>query len=136
MSRQVGSKRRAQQQLTNKQLHTPSHTHTLTHLHTNTPAVAQKLRQLSRPHFTFSINQVVRSSPASIAAIGVRIYRAGLHVNGQLTRHLALPFALTGASSERDPQGEGTGQKTDCYFSTRVCHTLGRGGAAGSVMRC
>lgn len=38
----------------------------------------------------------------SMAAKGVRIYRAGLHVNGQLTRHLAL----TDASSEREGEKE------------------------------
>lgn len=49
-----------------------------------------------------------------MAAKGVRIYRAGLHVNGQLTRHLAL----TDASSEREGEQE---EDILLFFSDRVC---------------
>lgn len=70
----------------------------------------------------------------SMPAKGVRIYRAGLHVNGQLTRHLAL----TDASSARE------GEEVEdilLFFRPCVCATpklWGGGGAngTGSVMRC
>lgn len=63
----------------------------------------------------------------SMAAKGVRIYRAGLHVNGQLTRHLAL----TDASSER----EGEEEEDILLFFFRPCVCVCRHTQAGGGQR-